>query len=91
MNFAFTILNEGDKAKTASGNYTAGVFDAMDENCSELQLCLAELITQIEDLNAVEIENETYQIKKFFGANLKELSIIFDINAANSNQPCIWF
>jgi hypothetical protein len=26
INITFTIINEGDKAKTASGNYTLGIF-----------------------------------------------------------------
>ena len=90
LNFTFTILNEGDKAKPASVNYTAGIFDSMGENYSELQFCLGELLAQIDELNVIEIGDEIYEIRKFYAADLKELAIVFGINTANSNQPRIW-
>jgi hypothetical protein len=84
------VLNEKVIAKTASGNYTVGMFDLNQENY-EIMCCIPEDIhKQIGELNIIEIESKTYSLEKYLGGDLKKLAIIHGINAANSDQPCIW-
>ena len=90
LNLTFTILNEGSKAKTASGNYTFGIFDIDKEDYEELCLVLNDIKDQIEKLDNIEIDGEMFKIETFMGGDLKILAIIYGINAANANIPCIW-
>jgi hypothetical protein len=90
LNFTFTVLNEKEIAKTASGNYTVGMFDINQENYDIMCFVLEDIQKQVDELNIIEIESKTYSLEKYFGGDLKMLAIIYGINAANSDQPCIW-
>ena len=91
LNFTFTILNEkGSKPKTATGNYTIGIFDIPEESYDEMSIVLKELSVQIESLNEIDINGERYIIEKYIGGDLKLLAILFGINGATANFPCPW-
>ena len=91
LNFTFTIINEGQKAKTASGNYTLGVFDIDIENYEELLNILNDLAQQIDNLiNTIDVDGTIYTIKKKFGGDWIFLSSILGINGPTSNFPCIY-
>jgi hypothetical protein len=56
----------------------------------EVQIALKETLQSIEELKSLEIDNVKYQIDPIIAGDLKFLSIIYGINDANSNHPCIW-
>ena len=95
LNSTFTVINEGQKAKTALGNYTIGIFDIDTENYEELLRLLKDLALQIDNLsNTLEIDGKAYTIKKKFGGDWMFLSAMLGINGPTSNYPCIyckWF
>lgn len=90
LNLTFTVLNEGKIAETASGNYTCGLFDITKEDYDVMCTCLNEIKFQINDLNEIEVDNIKYKIEKYIGGDLKMLALIYGINQASSNCPCIW-
>ena len=84
------ILNEGKIAETATGNYTCCLFDISKEDYETMYTCLAEIKTEIDNLKELEIDGCVYKIEKFIGGDLKMLAIIYGINRATANCPCIW-
>ena len=84
------ILNEGKIAETATGNYTCCLFDISKEDYETMYTCLAEIKTEIDNLKELEIDGCVYKIEQFIGGNLKMLAIIYGINRATANCPCIW-
>ena len=51
---------------------------------------MKEIIIEIEEIETISINGKNFKIEKFIGGDLKFLALIYGINAANSNQPCIW-
>ena len=49
-----------------------------------------ELINKIQNIQRIEIENQSFKIEWTTGGDLKWLANIHGIKAANSNNPCIW-
>ena len=90
LNVTFAVLNEGKIAETASGHYTFGLFDICNEDYETMCLCLEQLKTEIDNLDELEINGFKYRIEKYIGGDLKMLAIIYGINFANSNCPCVW-
>jgi hypothetical protein len=91
INITFTIINEGDKAKTASGNYTLGIFKLKKkEDYAELSECFHELGKKIDELEFVKINEKTYHIQKYFGGDLKIMLLMCGINADNFKYPCLY-
>lgn len=75
---SFCILNEGKKARTASGTYIVGLFD-ISESYEEIK----EAVTDIE------INGEKYYIEQYLGGDLKFLALVTGIMQAVSNFPCV--
>lgn len=51
---------------------------------------MKEIVAQIGDLESITVGENSYLIEKYLCCDLKMLSILYGINRANSNQPCIW-
>ena len=90
LNFTFTILNEGARAKRATGNYTLGIFEIENEQHGSLTECFKELIEEFESLSEIEVYNRKVKIVYYFGADWKFLAVILGLQGANSKYPCIW-
>ena len=91
LNFTFTIINEGQIAKTASGNYTLGVFEIEAENHEELVRLFKDIAQQIDGLkNTIDVDGTLYTLKKKFGGDWMFLSAMLGINSPTSNYPCIY-
>lgn len=94
MNFTFTVTNEGAKAKTASGNYTLGIFDVESENYSELKNCLTNLLEDINNIQSIKITNEeteakkTYKLKYSFVSDMKFAGLMLGLKYSNCNNSC---
>ena len=67
-----------------------GVFHLNSECYEEIKIALKETLQSIEELKALEINEVKYQIEPIIAGDLKFLSIIYGINDAKSNHPCIW-
>jgi hypothetical protein len=90
LNFTFTILNEGAKAKTATGNYTLGIFEIENENHSSVTKCFKELIDEMEQLKEIEIGERTLKIVYYLAGDWKMLAHSLGLLSANSKYPCVW-
>ena len=66
------------------------MFDITKEDYETMILCLEQIKMQIDNLNELEIDGIKYKIEKYIGGDLKMSAIIYGINQANSNCPCIW-
>lgn len=86
LNFNFSVLNETDRCKTASGHYVIGMFQIEKESHEELKNCLSTFFEKLDNLNNV----GNIPVEKFLGGDWKFLSSFVGINSANSNYPCIW-
>ena len=67
-----------------------GLFKIEKENYETVNKCLKEIFYQIENLDSILIEDKYTVIEKYFTSDLKILSIVCGITAANSNYPCCW-
>jgi hypothetical protein len=90
FNFGFSCINDKAYCKTSKGHYILGVFEIMNENYDELQVCLSELFEELENIEYIEIKQQKYKIDKILGGDLKFLGIVMGLSSANSNYPCIW-
>jgi hypothetical protein len=85
---SFCILNEGKKARTASGTYIVGLFDIC-ESYEEIEEAVAELEEEMKNLTDIEINGQKYFIEQYLGGDLKFLALVTGIMQANSNFPCV--
>ena len=90
LNLTFTIINEGNKAKTASGNYTLGIFEIENENYESILKCFKQIIDDIENLNKIKVYNRYLRVIYYYGSDWKMLAHSLGILSANSKYPCIW-
>lgn len=90
LNFTFTIINEGPKAKTATGNYTLGIYEIENENHESVSACFKELIDEIRELNQITVYNKTLKVVYYLSGDWKMLAHSIGIQSANSKYPCVW-
>jgi hypothetical protein len=90
LNFTFTIINEGAKAKTATGNYTVGLFEIENENHVAVSTCFKELIDEVERVNEICVRDKNLKIVYYYGGDWKMLANSLGIQCANSRYPCVW-
>jgi hypothetical protein len=89
LNYTFAILNDKNHAMSPKGNFILGMYKIIKEDHETLKKSLSELQTILKDLKKIEVDNKTYEIEQFNAGDYKELGLIYGINAANSNQPCV--
>ena len=90
VNFAFTILEEGDKAHSAAGNHSLGIFKVCESDYSALHEALQDIISEANHLKHVIINSNTYNIEYYLGGDMKFLALVCGIESANSTHSCIW-
>lgn len=88
INFVFTILNEGKKAATASGNYTLGIIRIEKENYDSIEYWLKDICQEINKIE-YSYESKPIEIITYFGGDYKVLLNVLGLKSANSNYPCI--
>ena len=67
-----------------------GMFDIENECYEEVKQSLSEIFKQIDELEEITVNEKKFMVEKKMGGDLKFLSILYGINSANSNYPCIW-
>jgi hypothetical protein len=90
LNFTFTIINEGAKAKTATGNYTLGIFEIENENYTSVSTCFKELIEEFEQLKTIKVNDKVLQVVYYYACDWKMLANTLGLQSANSKYPCVW-
>lgn len=89
VNFTFTILNETNKAKTSSGNYTLGIAN-LEETYDDMIGPFNFITSTIKELDHITWQNRDISILYFFCSDWKLSATVFGLYAASSNNPCIW-
>jgi hypothetical protein len=90
LNFTFTLINEGQKSKGASGNYTLGIFEIESENYASVTECFKEIIEEIANLNTIIVQETELKIVYYYAGDWKMLANSLGIQGANSRYPCVW-
>ena len=89
VNFTFTLLNEGAIASTAQGNHTLAIF-LVPEKYESPSEALKEVAKEAGDLQTILFNGQMHDIEYFLGGDMKFLSLVCGIDAANSEYACPW-
>jgi len=91
VTFGFTMIDEGETARAACGNYTVCILKDV-ESYDRLALALQDVRKDVSDIarEGLTVHEEHYQIKFFLGGDWKFLALICGLDAANSKYACIW-
>ena len=89
LNFAFTIIDEGNKAHSASGNHCIAIFKE-PESYSAMKLCLQDIVADINALSMIIVCEQAFEIEYYLGGDWKFLAMITGIDSASSTYACIW-
>lgn len=89
VNIAFTILEEGQLACSASGNHTIAILKVA-ENYDELAAGLEDIIKEATDLEVLTINDKVFKLQFFLGGDWKFLAVVCGLESATSEYACIW-
>ena len=89
INITFTLLNEGDVAKSPRGNHSVAIINGT-ENYNDLRDALSDICQEVENLATLNVDGLTFPLEYFLCSDLKFLAIICGIENATSTYPCIW-
>ena len=70
-------------------NHTIAIINA-SENYDVLKTASSDIIKEVAELTAIEVNGITFNIEYFLCSDLKFLAIICGIEAVNSTYACIW-
>ena len=90
VNFAFTLLDEGDLACSAAGNHCIAIFKEA-ESYESVKLCLQDIIQDIKDLNKISVCGIEFGITYFLGGDRKFVAMITGIDSTTATHACIWY
>ena len=66
INFTFTLLNEGDLAKSPKGNHTIAIISAI-EGYETLKTALSDICEEAQRLTSIEVNGMTFPVEYFLG------------------------
>ena len=89
VNFAFTILDEGEKAYSATGNHCIAIVKEA-ESYEALKPALQDIIMDVQTVTSLTINETTYSIEYYLGGNWKFLAMVTGIDSASCQYTCIW-
>ena len=89
VSVAFTILEEGTKARSVAGNHTIAIMK-VSESYKELIKGLRDICQEARDLEMITIDERIFKITFFLGGDWKFLATINGLGHANANFACIW-
>ena len=89
VNFAFTILEDGQQPCSASGNYTVAILK-VSENYDELASALQDIIQEAKDFEIVTVDGKTFKIEYYLGGDWKFLAVVCGLESATCEHSCIW-
>jgi hypothetical protein len=89
LNFCFSLVNDAHQYyKGHESFFTLGIFRIQKEDYENISKCLNELLLSLGQIKTITINDEEYKINFMAGGDLKWISLVFGINAANSKFPC---
>ena len=86
---AFIIIQEDVVTNSPSDHYTIALINST-ENYKNLSECFEDIVSEMKNLNILKVDDYTYTIDFFLGADMKFLAMCTGIEAANSTYPCVW-
>ena len=89
VNVAFTILEEGTKARSVAGNHTIAIMK-VSESYDELIKGLRDICQEARDLEMITVDERIFKITFFLGGDWKFLATVNGLEHANANFACIW-
>ena len=89
VNIAFTILEEGQRACSASGNHSIAIMK-ISENYDDLVAGLKDICDEARDLEVITLNGNTYTIEFYLGGDWKFLAMVCGLDSATSQYACIW-
>lgn len=89
VNIAFTVIEEGQLACSASGNHTIAILK-VNEDYDELAAGLEDVVKEAEDLEVLTINGRVFNINFFLGGDMKFLAIVCGLECATCEHSCIW-
>ena len=88
--FFMSFIDDDDTIFSQFGIFVLGLFIIESETYKILKECLKELLSQMDQLNSVEIDSKQFKFEKFFSADLKMIAILKGLLSANSLHPCVY-
>ena len=88
-NFCFTVLNEGDVAKSPRGNHAIAIINST-EKYEDLKIALSDIRNEVQALTSIKFDSMEFPMEYFLCGDLKFSAIICGIDNATSTHPCIW-
>ena len=89
INFAFTLLNEGEIAMSPKGNHTIAIINST-ESYDVLAMTLADIRDEVKRLTSVEVNGHEFSIEYFLCSDWKFLAIVCGIESAIATYACVW-
>ena len=85
----FIIIQENVVTNSPSDHYTIALINST-ESYKNLSECVEDIVSEMKNLNILKVDDYTYTIQFFLGADMKFLAMCTGIEAANSTYPCVW-
>ena len=89
INIAFTILEEGQCSRSASGNHSIAIMK-LSESYGSLFHGLEDICNEAKELEILTLNGITYTIQFFLGGDWKFLAMVCGLESATSEYACIW-
>ena len=91
VTFGFTVLDEGDVAKSASSYHLLYLLKE-DESYDSLALGLKDVINEVSMISrdGIKIDECSYAIHFYLGGDWIFLAMVCGLDSANSKYSCIW-
>ena len=90
VNFAFTIIEEGEVAISVRGNHCIAILKISESDYDQLLCGLREIINETKDLQCISVNDTVFQLKYYLGGDMKFLAMVCGIEGATSDHACIW-
>ena len=91
VTFGFTVLDEGDIAKSANGYHLLCLLKE-DESYDSLAQGLKDIIDEVSTIacDGLKVDECSYSVRFYLGGDWKFLAMVCGLDSANSKYSCIW-
>jgi len=90
VSIAFTVLEEGNRACSSSGNHSLAILKVHESDYTKLCDAMQDIVIEASNLKSVIINDKEYKIEYFLGWDMKFLAIVSGIESATATYSCIW-
>ena len=89
VNFAYTLLDEGELAHSYEGNHCLAIFRA-PESYTSLKDALADIIAEVSRLDFITVNGEQYKVEYYMGGDWKFLAIVTGMYVQRTPKLSMW-